>query len=173
MICILDENNKIINIVNAEHPIENDERLFYPWNQLWEQYTDIEPFEYARSRYINAAGVEFAKRRDAIRWIQTSNGTYGFDVGTEDITNFMAAYTPMILNQEWTTQYKVWIDKSTKSIKAFNYADMTKVYETVRKSQLEAYAWYEEIKAKLMSVTEQEGKEKLKEIYEQGVLQLK
>ena len=38
MICILDENNKIINIVNAEYPVENNERLFYPWNRLWEQY---------------------------------------------------------------------------------------------------------------------------------------
>lgn len=169
MICIVDENNKIINIVNAEYPVENNERLFFPWNQLWNQYTDIEPFDYAKNRYINAAGAEFAKRRDAIRWIQTSNGTYGFDAGAEDITNFMAAYTPMILNQQWTTQYKVWVDESTKSIKVFNYADMTKVYETVRKSQLEAYAWYEEIKAKLMLVTEQEGKEKLKEIYGQGV----
>lgn len=169
MICILNENNQIINIVDEEYPIENNERLFYPWNHLWKQYTDIEPFEYTKNRYINAAGVEFAKRRDAIRWIQTSNGTYGFDVGTEDITNFMAAYTPVILNQQWTTQYKVWVDESTKSIKVFNYADMTKVYETVRKSQFEAYAWYEEIKAKLMLVTEQEGKEKLKEIYDQGV----
>lgn len=169
MICIVDKNNQIINIINTNIISADNERLFYPWNQLWEQYTDIEPFEYARSRYINAAGVEFAKRRDAIRWIQTSNGTYGFDVRTEDITNFMAAYTPMILNQQWTTQYKVWVDESTKSIKVFNYADMTKVYETVRKSQFEAYAWYEEIKAKLMLVTEQEGKEKLKEIYDQGV----
>lgn len=169
MICILDENNQIINIVNTDIITTDNERQHYPWNQLWKQYTDIEPFDYAKNRYINAAGAEFAKRRDAIRWIQTSNGTYGFDAGTEDITNFMAAYTPMILNQQWTTQYKVWVDESTKSIKVFNYADMTKVYETVRKSQLEAHAWYEEIKAKLMLVTEQEGKEKLKEIYGQGV----
>lgn len=169
MICILDENNQIINIVNTDIITADNERQHYPWNHLWQRYTEIEPFGYTKNKYINAIGAEFAKRRDAIRWIQTSNGTYGFDAGAEDITNFMAAYTPMILNQQWTTQYKVWVDESTKSIKVFNYADMTKVYETVRKSQLEAYAWYEEIKAKLMSVTEQEGKEKLKEIYDQGV----
>lgn len=169
MICILDENNQIINIVNNEIISADNERQHYPWNHLRQQYTDIEPFEYAKNRYLNSVGAEFARRRDAIRWIKTSNGTYGFDAGAEDITNFMAAYTPMILKQQWTTQYKVWLDESTKSIKVFNYADMTKAYETVRKSQLEAYAWYEEIKARLMSVTKQEGKEKLKEIYDQGV----
>ena len=169
MICIIDENNQIINIVNTDTITAYNERQYYPWNHLWQRYTEIEPFGYTKNKFINAIGAEFAKRRDAIRWIQTSNGTYGFDAGAEDITNFMAAYTPMILNQQWTTQYKVWVDESTKSIKVFNYADMTKVYETVRKSQFEAYAWYEEIKAKLMLVTEQEGKEKLKEIYDQGV----
>lgn len=56
MICILNESNQIINIVNAEYPVENNERLFYPWNRLWEQYTDVEPFDYAKNRYIKAAG---------------------------------------------------------------------------------------------------------------------
>lgn len=168
MICILDENNQIINIVNAEYPMENNERLFYPWNQLWEQYADIEPFDYARNRYIDAAGAEFAKRRDEVRWIEIDSVTYGFDCAPEDITNFMAAYTPLMVNQDGETGYKVWLDKDKKGLVKLDYSGMTKAYDSVRSSQLAAYAWYEDIKVKLLAVTEAEGKEKLEEVFPIG-----
>ena len=168
MICILDENNKIINIVNAEYPVENNERLFYPWNRLWEQYTDVEPFDYAKNRYINAAGAEFANRRDEVRWIKIAGITYGFDCAPEDITNFMAAYTPLMVKQDGETGYKVWLDKDKKGIVKLDYEGMKKAYDTVRSSQLAAYAWYEDIKAKLLAVTEVEGKEKLEEVFPIG-----
>ena len=168
MICILDENNKIINIVNAEYPVENNERLFYPWNRLWEQYTDVEPFDYAKNRYINAAGAEFANRRDEVRRIEIAGVTYGFDCAPEDITNFMAAYTPLMVKQDGETGYKVWLDKDKKGLVMLNYASMKKAYDTVRSSQLAAYVWYEDIKAKLIAVTEVEGKEKLEEVFPIG-----
>lgn len=50
MICIVDETNKIINITTAPYPIADNERTYYPWNQLWETYTDVEPVEYAHQR---------------------------------------------------------------------------------------------------------------------------
>lgn len=50
MICVVDENNKIINIVNSPYPIEDNEREYYPWNNLWEEYTDIEPIEYTNKK---------------------------------------------------------------------------------------------------------------------------
>lgn len=168
MICIVDENNRIINIVNATGPIREDERLFFPWNRLWNQYTDIEPFDYAKSRYINAAGAEFAKRRDEIRWIEIGGITYGFDCTVDDITNFMAAYTPLMVKQDGETGYKVWLDKEKKALVMLNYAGMQKAYDTVRSSQLAAYAWYEDIKTKLIVVTEAEGKEKLEEVFPIG-----
>lgn len=168
MICIINENNQIINIVNGTDPIREDERLFYPWNQLWEQYTEIEPFEYARRRYINAAGAEFAKRRDEIRWVEIDGITYGFDCSVDDITNFMAAYTPLMVKQDGETGYKVWLDKDKKGLVMLNYASMKKAYDTVRSSQLAAYVWYEDIKAKLIAVTEVEGKEKLEEVFPIG-----
>lgn len=165
MICIVDENNKITNIINKLYPTENNERQYYPWNRLLDQYTDVEPFDYAKNRYIKAAGAEFAKRRDAIRFIDVGGVTYGFDCASDDITNFMAAYTPLMLNQDGETVYKVWLDKDKKGLVMFSYAGMKKAYDTVRSSQLAAYAWYEDIKAKLIAVTEAEGKEKLEEIY--------
>lgn len=165
MVCVVDESNKIINIVNAVYPARDNELQYYPWNRLWEQYTDIEPFDYAKHRYINAAGAEFAQRRDEIRWVDG----YGFDCAVDDTTNFMAAYTPLMVKQDGETGYKVWLDKDKKGLVMLNYTGMKKAYDTVRSSQLEAYAWYEDIKAKLLAVAEAEGKEKLEAIFTLGV----
>lgn len=153
MICVVDENNQIINIVNAVCPTEENERVFYSWNQLWEQYTDIEPFEYARRRYINAAGTEFVKRRDAIRFIDVGGKTYGFDCASDDITNFMAAYTPLLIKGTGTTFYKVWLTATTKGMVEFNAEQLTAVYDDVRNGQMAAYAWYEEVKARIEAAT--------------------
>lgn len=64
MICILDDNNKIINITTADYPYLNNERVYYQWNNLGDIYTDIEPFSYMQQRLYTALGAEFAKRRD-------------------------------------------------------------------------------------------------------------
>jgi hypothetical protein len=168
MICAVDDKNIIINIINTDYISAENERPCYPWNQLWNQYTDIEPFDYAKNRYINAAGTEFANRRDEVRWIEIADVTYGFDCAPEDITNFMAAYTPIMVKQDGETGYKVWLDKDKKDLVMLNYAGMKKAYDTVRNSQLAAYAWYEDIKAKLIAVTEAEGKEKLEEVFPIG-----
>lgn len=53
MICIIDNQNKIINIVNAPCPTAENERVYYPWCNLWEQYTEQEPLEYARRRKLS------------------------------------------------------------------------------------------------------------------------
>lgn len=50
MICIVDENNKIINIINAYYPSADNEREYHPWNELWKEYTDVEPLEYTNQR---------------------------------------------------------------------------------------------------------------------------
>lgn len=50
MICIVDENNKIINIVDAPYPSAENEREYHPWNELWKEYTDVETPEYSNQR---------------------------------------------------------------------------------------------------------------------------
>ena len=67
MICVVDKNNKIINIINADSPTRENERICYPWNSLWEQYTDVEPLEYAKQRKLS----------EVSRWT-ASNITGGF-----------------------------------------------------------------------------------------------
>ena len=61
MICIVDDSNKIINIISNETPILPNERQHYPWNKLWEQYTDTEPLEHAKTRKV----TELKKIRDS------------------------------------------------------------------------------------------------------------
>lgn len=50
MICIVDDSNKIINIISNETPILPNERITYPWNKLWEQYTNVPPLEYLKQQ---------------------------------------------------------------------------------------------------------------------------
>ena len=77
MICVVDKNNKIINIINADSPTREKERICYPWNSLWEQYTDVEPLEYAKQRKT----AEFKARRDSqeVAPIEYNGHSYDYD----------------------------------------------------------------------------------------------
>lgn len=101
---------------------------------------------------LNKAGELFAQKRDAIRWVKVDGiHTYGFDCASEDITNFLAAYTFLDTQVEKsnTTMYKIWLDKENKGIVELNLEQMSKVFNDVRTSQFEAYAWYENIKQQI------------------------
>lgn len=157
MICVVDDNNTIINIVNQSTPVEKDERVMYEWNKMGDIYTDIAPLEYQKKYRIKEAGVLFAQKRDAIRFIDLPSGkNYGFDCASEDITNFMAAYTPLMVEKSGSAGYKVWLNQTTKGLVTLDYADMKFTYDTVRTSQLEAYTWYEAIKVQINACTTKE-----------------
>lgn len=110
-------------------------------------FTDpnIETLDEAKARYMKAAGAEFARRRDAIRWVDG----YGYDCQSEDITNFMAAFTPLLVAGSGSVYYKVWTSEATKGVVERSFEQMQAVYNAVRSNQLEAYSWYEGIKARL------------------------
>lgn len=103
------------------------------------------PLAQLKADALDRAKTTFAARRDAVRWI----GGYGFDCAAEDITNFMAAYTPLLVAGKGTAQYKVHLTDSAKGIVTLTLADLTAVYTAVRTSQLEAYAWYERVRANI------------------------
>lgn len=167
MICIMDENNLIINIINAEVPMKNNEKICYSWNKIGDVYTDIEPFAYMQQRLYNELGSEFASRRDAVRWINLPSGNrYGFDCAVEDISNFMAAYTPLLIAKSGETGYKVWKSETEKGLVILTFVDMQAAYTYVRESQLSAYAWLASSQAKINAVTETDGKEKLQAVYD-------
>lgn len=98
------------------------------------------------------AGEVFATKRDAIRWVKVDEiHTYGFDCASEDITNFLAAYTFLDTQVEKsnTTMYKVWLDKENKGIVGLNLEQMSTVFNNVRTSQFEAYAWLEQVQTQI------------------------
>ena len=113
---------------------------------------------------LNEAGDLFAQKRDAIRWVKVDEiHTYGFDCASEDITNFLAAYTFLDTQVEKsnTTMYKVWLTPETKGIVSLNITQMANVYNVVRNSQFEAYAWYEQIKQKINACQSKEDLESI------------
>ena len=77
MICIVDQSNKIINIINALRPAKANERVYYPWCRLWEQYTEAEPLWYAKQRKT----AEFKARRDSqeVTPIEYNGHSYDYD----------------------------------------------------------------------------------------------
>lgn len=167
MICIVDENNKITNIVTAPYPSAENEKEYHPWNDLFEQYTDIEPFSYLQERLLENLRLEFVKRRDSIRFMNLPSGNrYGFDCAPEDITNFMASYTPLLVAQGGSTGYNVWLDDEEKNFVILDYADFAFCYKYVSDSQKQDYIWYKSSKAKLLAVSETDGKEKLQQVYD-------
>lgn len=167
MLCVINEEQIIENIIVGEIPKDKNEKSCYPWNQLGDIYTDIEPFSYIQQRLYNELGAEFATRRDAVRWINLPSGNrYGFDCAVEDISNFMAAYTPLLIAGSGETGYKVWKSETEKGLVILPFADMQAAYDYVRESQLSAYAWLASSQAKINAVTEADGKEKLQAIYD-------
>lgn len=167
MLCVVDENNIIVNVINGELPVNINEKMFYEWNFIGDIYTDTEPFLYMQHRLYTALGAEFADRRDAVRWINLPSGNrYGFDCAVEDISNFMAAYTPLLIAGSGETGYKVWKSEAEKGLVILSFEDMQAAYNFVRDSQLSAYAWLASSQTKINAVTEADGKEKLQAVYD-------
>lgn len=48
MICVVDENNIIINIATSEYPTEPNERDWYEWSDIGKPYSDVAPLEYQK-----------------------------------------------------------------------------------------------------------------------------
>ena len=147
MICIVDKNNKIIKINQSNYLKSDNERPCYAWSKVGDIYTEQEPLEYARRRYLNMVGAEFANKRDAIRKININGKTYGFDCASEDIVNFMASW--QAAKTDGKTMYKVWLDDKTKGLVMLTVADFESVFNTVRQSQYQAYAWYNDVASKI------------------------
>lgn len=144
-----------------EPPIEK-EGFLRVWNgSNWEYKEEpkepVEPeptLEELKENKLSEAKQEFARKRDAVRFVKVDDiNTYGFDCASEDITNFLAAYTALTNNvtksSTNTTIYKVWLNETDKGIVELNLEQMNKVFDTVRNSQFEAYAWLEQIQTKI------------------------
>lgn len=62
MICIVDNNNIIVNIVNTNDMAADNRRKYYDWNRIGQIYTDIKPLEYARQEKLNEVNAWTASK---------------------------------------------------------------------------------------------------------------
>lgn len=177
----LDDLNEVIYDNYQECCVVNKEFLTYP-NNTFENYINnvetyitakeqreyvppVEPtLEELKESKISEAKAEFARKRDAVRFIQVDDtNTYGFDCASEDITNFLAAYTALTNNVAKstanTTMYKVWLNETDKGIVELNLEQMNKVFDTVRTSQFEDYAWLSTVEAQIEAATNKQDLE--------------
>lgn len=164
-------DGSIYTIIETDNPETEMDYLNQNMNadiSSYEQYVLPEmPFNVLKEKYLNMLGAEFANRRDAVRWINLPSGNrYGFDCAVEDISNFMAAYTPLLIAGSGETGYKVWKSETEKGLVILTFDDMQAAYTYVRESQLSAYAWLASSQAKINAVTEADGKEKLQAVYD-------
>lgn len=120
------------------------------WDYDGVNFTDpnVLTLDEARTKYINAAGVEFARRRDAITWTQHEVGLYGYDRKPEDVTNFLAAMKRAELGLD--TGFNVYVDSvGPKQFLPHTYDMFKVVLEQSANEQIAAYQWFEGIKAQL------------------------
>ncbi len=115
------------------------------------------PFEMTKTEMLNEAGALFAQKRDARRFVQLDeNRYYGFDCASEDITNFLARWTPLAMMGGGESQYKVWLNETDKDLVTLSLADYNLVYQVVSESQLEAYNWYKVVQTLINACTTKE-----------------
>ncbi len=137
----------VANDCNTNQWIIIDKGEYYEVEALPEPTLD----ELKQSKH-KKAGAAFAKKRDAIRQVQLSDGnTYGFDCANEDITNFMASWKAA--EKSGSTPYKVWNTDGGKGMITMQLTDFDTVFNAVRTSQLEVYAWYNGVDAQIKAAT--------------------
>jgi hypothetical protein len=106
---------------------------------------------------LQEAGSLFAQKRDARRFVKLDeNRYYGFDCASEDITNFLARWTPLAMMGGGESQYKVWINETNKDLVMLSLADYNLVYQVVSASQLQAYDWYKVMEVRIKACTTKE-----------------
>lgn len=116
-----------------------------------EKVEEYPPLERCKEIMQTKAGITFSQKRDSIRWLDIDENKYGFDCASEDITNFMAAYTPLLTAGTGTVFYKVWLSETEKGIVELTTDNMTAVYTAVRSGQMAAYTWYEAKKSEIQN----------------------
>ena len=113
--------------------------------------------EELKTTKLQEAGSIFAQKRDARRFVKLDeNRYYGFDCASEDITNFLARWTPLAMMGGGESQYKVWIDETNKDLVMLSLADYNLVYQVVSASQLQAYDWYKVMEVRIKACNTKE-----------------
>lgn len=104
MICVIDDNKQIINIVDTDRISADNERPYYPWNELWEQYTDEMPLEYAKSAKLAVLKAE--RDTKEVEPIEYNGNSFDYDEKARDRINAAIIALDLageIVSLSWTT----------------------------------------------------------------------
>lgn len=147
MICVVDKNNKIINIINADNPTRENERICYPWCSLWEQYTDVEPLWYAKQRKT----AEFKARRDSqeVAPIEYNGHSYDYDSKARERIN--AAI--IALDQQGADAAIAWTTADDNDV-TVTAADLRAVIAAVAVRSKALHVKYRKLKERVLQCTE-------------------
>ncbi|WP_443935554.1 hypothetical protein [Phascolarctobacterium faecium] len=149
MYWVLDDNGRIVSLVNSVIEAGDNVRPYDGWNEIGKDYTAEEPLESIMARFLQRAGMEFAARRDAITWTQHEAGLYGYDRKSEDITNFLAAMKRAEIGLE--TGYNVYVGEGAKQFLPHTYEMFKTVLQQSAAEQIAAYQWYAEKKTEILA----------------------
>lgn len=161
---LLNADGEVVTQVETNDPAAEFEHFkkMLPEIVSWQEKT--EPLDEARTKYIKAAGAEFANRRDAITWTQHETGLYGYDRKSDDVTNFLAAMKRAELGLD--TGFNVYVGSvGPKQFLPHTYDMFKVVLEQSANEQIAAYQWYEGIKSQLQAAA---SIEELEQIYPLG-----
>jgi len=145
------EDGIVVNIIESPIIYADDQKLCYEWTQLREPYTDVEPVEHAKLRYISAAKAY----RDAqeVATITYNGNDYDYDakarerlrVARQMLTDKVGA-TPI----NWTTASDTDVTLTVTDFAAINSLAATRsntlhVAYRATKAKLEAATTIEEL----------------------------
>lgn len=155
MICVVDKNNKIINIINADSPTRENERICYPWNSLWEQYTDVEPLEYAKQRKI----MELKRQRDTAEVAPIAYNGHSFDYDDKARDRINAAI--IALDQQGADAAIAWTTADDNDV-TVTAADLRAVIATVAVRSNALHVKYRTLKQQVQECKTMEELEAIK-----------
>lgn len=145
------EDGIVINIIESPVIYADDQKICYDWTQLREPYTDVEPLEYAKLRYIKAAKAYRDAQEVAV--ITYNNNDYDYDVKARErlrVARQMLVDSGTAKSISWTTASDTDVDLTVDDFAGINSAaairsnDLHIVYRAT-KAKLEAATNIEEL----------------------------
>lgn len=153
MICTINEDNIIINIVDSE--IKNSNQcIYYPWNSIGEKYTDEMPLDYAKSARIS----ELKRARDTLETTPIIYQGYTFDYDSKARERINAAI--VVLEDAGAGASLTWTTADDKDVKV-TASDLRGVIAAVAMRSDKLHTDYREAKAKVEAATSEEELDKI------------
>ncbi len=140
----------VTNIIEAPMIYEDNQKICYDWTELREPYTDVEPLEHAKLRYISAA--KSYRDVQGVAAITYNGNDYDYDAKARERLNIarQALEDSGTESIEWTTVAGIDVTLTVDDFAAINSLAATRsntlhvAYRTT-KAKLEAASTTEEL----------------------------